>query len=89
MLSKINPQNVYHKICIHENNEWKIVFCTWYKYFKYQVVSFNLTNISAIFQIYINHALCDLVDDFCIVYFDNILVFSKFKKALSIFTANY
>ena len=43
-------------------------------------MSFNLTNISAIFQIYINHALCDLVDDFCIVYLNDILVFSKFKK---------
>src|SRR5436190_8599587 len=51
-----------------------------YRHFEYQIISFNLTNISAIFQVYINHALCDLVDDFCIVYFDNILVFSKSKK---------
>ena len=33
-----------------------------------------------IFQVYINHVLHDLVDDFCIVYFDNILVFLKSKK---------
>ena len=33
-----------------------------------------------IFQVYINHALCDLIDDFCIIYFDDILVFLKFKK---------
>jgi len=33
-----------------------------------------------IFQIYINWALHDLVDDFCIVYLDDILVFSKSKK---------
>ena len=51
-----------------------------YKYFKYQVILFDLINISIIFQIYINHALYDLVDDFCIVYFDDILVFSKSKK---------
>src|SRR5436190_4277764 len=51
-----------------------------YRHFEYQVVSFDLTNASAIFQVYINCALHDLVDDFCIVYFDDILVFSKFKK---------
>src|SRR5947207_12346895 len=43
-------------------------------------MSFDLTNISAIFQVYINHVLHDLVDNFCIVYLDNILVFSKFEE---------
>ena len=51
-----------------------------YEHFKYQVVLFNLTNTSIIFQVYINHVLHDLVDNFCIVYFDDILVFSKFKE---------
>src|SRR5437667_10153561 len=51
-----------------------------YEHFEYQVVSFDLTNVSVIFQAYINHALHDLVDNFCIVYFDNILVFLKSKK---------
>src|SRR5437667_9080293 len=51
-----------------------------YKYFEYQVVSFDLTNTLVTFQVYINCALCDLVDDFCIVYFDDILVFSKSEE---------
>src|SRR5947207_11395958 len=51
-----------------------------YENFEYQVVSFDLINISIIFQVYINCVLCDLVDDFCIVYLDNILVFLKSKK---------
>ena len=41
---------------------------------------FDLINASVIFQVYINWVLCDLVDDFYIVYLDNILVFLKFKK---------
>src|SRR5207248_4092842 len=53
---------------------------TQYEHFEYQVISFDLINISVIFQVYINHALHDLVDNFCIVYFDNILIFSKSKK---------
>ena len=80
IFSKINLWNVYHKIHIQEDNEWKITFHTWYKHFEYQVVLFDLTNVSAIFQVYINWILCDLVDDFCIVYLDNILVFSKSEK---------
>src|SRR5205809_4297740 len=51
-----------------------------YRHFEYQIVSFDLINILIIFQVYINHALHDLVDDFCIVYLDNILVFLKSKK---------
>ena len=34
----------------------------------------------ATFQAYINKALCGLVDNFCIVYLDNILIFSKTKE---------
>ncbi len=41
---------------------------------------FNLINILIIFQAYINYVLHDLINDFCIVYFDNILVFFKIKK---------
>ena len=33
-----------------------------------------------IFQAYINHALHELVNDFYIVYLDNILIFSKSEK---------
>ena len=41
---------------------------------------FDLTNTSMIFQVYINYILHDLIDNFCIIYFDNILVFSKFEE---------
>ena len=40
----------------------------------------GLTNAPATFQAYINKALQGLVDDFCIIYLDNILVFLKTKK---------
>src|SRR2546430_8728499 len=56
------------------------LFRSHYKHFEYQVVSFDLINASAIFQVYINHALYELVDDFYIVYLDNILVFFKTEE---------
>jgi len=40
----------------------------------------GLINVLATFQAYINKALQGLVDDFCIVYLDDILVFSKTKE---------
>ena len=49
VFSKIDLQNIYHKICIYQNDEWKTVFHTWYRHFEYQVVSFDLINISVIF----------------------------------------
>src|ERR1044072_2919666 len=41
---------------------------------------FGLTNAPAAFQAYINQALRGLVDDFCIVYLDDILIFSRSEK---------
>ena len=41
---------------------------------------FGLTNAPATFQAYINHTLQGLVNDFCVVYLDNILIFSKSER---------
>ena len=42
---------------------------------------FGLTNAPATFQAYINRALAGLVDIICIVYLDDILVFSQTREA--------
>ena len=41
---------------------------------------FELTNILATFQAFINQVLKGLVDDFCVVYLNDILVFSHTKE---------
>jgi hypothetical protein len=41
---------------------------------------FDLINVLAIFQVYINYALYNLVDNFYIVYLDDILVFFKSEE---------
>jgi hypothetical protein len=38
---------------------------------------FGLTNTPTTFQAYINRALRGYIDDFCIVYLDDILIFSR------------
>jgi hypothetical protein len=44
--------------------------------FEYQVMPFGLTNAPATFQTYINEALQDYTDVFCIVYLDDVLIYS-------------
>jgi len=41
------------------------------------VTPFSLYNAPAIFQNYINHILYNALDDYYIVYLNNILIFSK------------
>jgi hypothetical protein len=38
---------------------------------------FKLINISATFYRYINYALASLVNNICIIYLDNIVIYSK------------
>jgi hypothetical protein len=44
------------------------------------VLLFGLSNIPATFQAYINKALSDLLDTCCIVYLDNILIYSNSEE---------
>ena len=78
--SKIDLKDAYHKIRIQPGDEWKTAFRTRYGHFEYMVMPFGLTNAPATFQGYINQALRGLVDDFCIVYLDDILIFSKTRE---------
>jgi Reverse transcriptase (RNA-dependent DNA polymerase)/RNase H-like domain found in reverse transcriptase len=74
--TRIDLCNAYHRIRIRSGDEWKISFRTRYGQFEYQVLPFGLANAPATFQMYINWALQGLVDITCIVYLDDILIFS-------------
>ena len=77
---QLDLQDVYHWICIRRGNEWKTVFRTCYNYYKYYVMSFNLINIPATFQAYINHVMVGLLDIICVMYLDDILIYSSDLK---------
>ena len=80
VFSKIDLKNAYHRIRIHKGDEWKRAFRTRYRYYEYLVMPFTYTNAPATFQSYINYALRRLVDEFCVVYLDDVLIFSRSKK---------
>ena len=78
---KLNLKNIYHQIRIHQDNKWKTVFCMQYSHFEYLIMSFELANASAIFQIYINCIFAEHMNSICIVYLDDILIyFQSLKK---------
>ncbi len=74
-LTKLNLKNVYHHLRIQREDEWKTMFHTRYDYFEYMIMSFDLINTSVIFQTYINKILTKLLNYFCVVYLNDILIF--------------
>jgi len=55
------------------------MFHTRYEHFKYMIMSFELINAFIIFQIYINKVMIELLNDFCVIYLNDILIFFKLK----------
>jgi RNase H-like domain found in reverse transcriptase/Reverse transcriptase (RNA-dependent DNA polymerase)/Integrase zinc binding domain/Chromo (CHRromatin Organisation MOdifier) domain len=75
--TKIDLKDAYHRIPVKPSDQWKTAFRTRYGHFEYTVMPFGLTNAPATFQAYIHRALAGLLDTICIVYLDDILIFSK------------
>ncbi len=72
---KLNIQTTYNFIRIKKKDEWKTTFRCRYEQFEYRVMSFDLANASATFQTHINFALKKYLDDFCVCYLDDILIY--------------
>lgn len=80
VFTKFDLKDAYHRLRIRSGDEWKTAFRTRYGHFEYCVMPFGLCNAPATFQAYINHALRGLVDILCVVYLDDILVYSEDPK---------
>ncbi len=65
---------------MHLNNKNYITFITALKAYKYKMLSFELTSKSIFFQQYINDVLWNFLNDFCQVYLNDILIYSKMRK---------
>ncbi len=72
---KLNLKNVYHCLRIQREDKWKTMFHIHYNHFKYMIMSFDLINTSVIFQTYINKILTKLLNNFCVIYLNDILIF--------------
>ncbi len=77
---KFNIFEAFNWIRIKEEDEWKTVFCTQLEDYKYLIMSFKLINASVMFQTFVNNVLWCYLNQFIIVYLNDILVYSKTKK---------
>ena len=78
--SKLDMRDAYHRVRIKPGDEWKTAFRTRYGHFEYTVMPFGLSNAPASFQSYINNALAGLLDHICVVYLDDILIYSQTEE---------
>ena len=75
--TRLDVLDAFNRIRVGEGEEWKTAFRTRYGHFEYLVMPFGLCNAPASFQAYINDALRDYLDDFCVAYMDDVLVYSS------------
>jgi hypothetical protein len=74
---KLDVIIAFNRIRIAEKQEYLIVFNTRYGFFETLVIPFGLSNILVIFQAWINEILYLYLDIFCIIYINDILVYSN------------
>jgi hypothetical protein len=74
---KIDLNSGYHQLRIRKEDIEKTAFCTRYGHYEFIVMSFGLTNASAAFMEAMNRMLHELLDDFVVVFLDDILIYSK------------
>lgn len=75
--SKLDLKNGYHQIQVHPSDKDKTAFVTSHGLFRFNVMPQGLRNAPSSFQRIMYELLVNSRWDFCLVYIDDILIFSK------------
>jgi len=75
--TKLDIKDAYHNIRIREGDEWKTTCSTKLGTYEYLVMPFGLCNARVAFQRWINEVLMEHINMCCIVYLDDVLIYSK------------
>ena len=70
----------YHQLKVKESDVPKTVFITKYRHYEFLIMPFGVTNVSTTFMDFMNRIFHPYLDQFMIVFIDDILVYSSDKE---------
>ena len=78
--SKIDLRIGYHQLRVREENIPKTTFRTWYGHFEFIMMPLGLTNAPTVFIDLMHRVIQPYLDQFVMVFMDNILIYSKHEE---------
>ncbi len=79
-LIQLNIIVMFNKLCMHSDSEDLTIFIIFFNLYKYHVMLFELINESTFYQHYMNDVLFEYLHQFCQIYLDDIIIYSKILK---------